>query len=754
MGLVVQITKVRRPGDCSVAVIRKDGSVQPRKRGLLVRFPRDFVGDAQLGTLWNVSGELTEHSFKSGDFVVNEDQLQAKTAKFLRLSGDVLAFWLEVNIPTIGEVIAKRVARTARVRALIEEKNVGALCEIQGVSEARAYALIQHWPNDNVIDAIEWLQAVNISPRFAKRIIHLFGPEAIGTISRDPFLLLAVGATWKESMALAASLGMGDDHPATQTAILVKSAVDLGARGGHSVTEDAISGDLGVSKQALLHRARVLSKGKATVAWLDEAVLRGAFCFVANGSGLMPMGAALIEDSVARFIARSIRRKPGYGSLLAVWERGVTKSRVKNALAIFEGTLSFDLTVEQRDAVVGAVMSPVACISGGAGTGKTTILEAILGVYKEIAGGLILKLVALSGRAAQRMAESTGDEACTIAKLIGEHVGEGKPEMPNHVLLIIDEASMVDIISMYRLAGILPLATRVLFVGDVGQLPPVGPGLVFHSLTKSGVPVPTFILSQVKRQAEESGIHSFATAIRNGKTYQLPKTQPKLSATSDASIDGDLTIARAYDLWLQAGGRGMAIIIAPVRMGELGVSNVNTAFQCLVGENRELVMHPYSSGVEWRSAKGQWLFLGDPVIVNQNDYELDVRNGDLGYLSEVWHEADEAGAVGMVTFDSGLMPLTLDLLEKLELAYAITVHKSQGSQWPTVIVTLPIEANRMIDQTLLYTAATRPKSRLIVMGDEALIGLAVQRGNVALRRKVCLGHLVSDYCGRPSAVPV
>lgn len=119
-------------------------------------------------------------------------------------------------------------------------------------------------------------------------------------------------------------------------------------------------------------------------------------------------------------------------------------------------------------------MSPVACISGGAGTGKTTILQAVLGVYQDISRGLTLKQVALSGRAAQRMAESTGHEACTIAKLIAEHLGDKKEPLPPHVLLVIDEASMIDLLSMYRLCSILPDATRILFVGDVAQLPPVG----------------------------------------------------------------------------------------------------------------------------------------------------------------------------------------------------------------------------------------------------------------------------------------
>lgn len=504
------------------------------------------------------------------------------------------------------------------------------------------------------------------------------------------------------------------------------------------------TGDIVVHEEALGAAAfKLIRRKKALKSIVDVALAHNILVRVGD-KGLVPIGSALIEDKVARTITDKINRKRGEGSLLAIWERLVTETNVREALSQFESTLPFELTKEQREAVIGAVLAPVACISGGAGTGKTTILQAVLAVYRALADELIIKQVALSGRASQRMSESTGYEACTIAKLISDHLGEGKKPLPEHILLIIDEASMIDIFSMYRLCGILTEATRILFVGDVAQLPPIGAGLVFHSLTKPNMPLPTFNLSQVKRQASESGIYRFATAIRNSETYQLPLTNRLLSESEDASLETEMTLNRAYDLWCQAGGRDNTVLLSPVRKGILGVDSINSDFQKRVGGNRKLVKNPLISHFEWRNTKGQWLLEGDPVMVNQNDYALDVRNGDLGYISEVFDTVFEDGSVGTLMLDSGPVPLTIELLEKLELAYAITVHKSQGSQWSTTIMILPEGASRMTDQTLLYTGATRPTQQLIIMGRQSIIDSAIKKGNLALKRKVCIGGLIKQ----------
>lgn len=736
MGLMtVQITRVRKFQQASAVPILPDGSRAPRQINLAIHFPEDIFPEVESGTVWDVDGVMKRQTYKVSGWQYVEDLLVANSAQYRRLSGEVLAYYLTQKVDGVGSVIASRVARIEGIEKIIHDKDIERLCQIKGVDNQRAYSLIHFWPDKLIMEAIEWVQKAKMSPRLGRRMIEIFGPKAINTVKQNPFLLLAVGATWKEAMSLAKSLGFSLDSPQVLCAVAERASANL--------TRE--SGSIAVSEEDLKAAAYKLIKRKTPLISLVQTVLdRNIFVRVGD-KGVVSMGAALIEDTVARVITRLIQRKPGEGSILAEWERSLTEENAREALYRFASTLSFDLTVEQQEAIIGVVMAPVACISGGAGTGKTTILQAVLAVYQDLSSGLALKQVALSGRAAQRMTESTGHDACTVAKLIADHLGDGKQPLPDHVLLVVDEASMIDLLSMYRLCGVLPEATRILFVGDVAQLPPVGPGLIFHSLTKPNMPLPTFNLSQVKRQREGSGITRFADAIRNGEACLLPLAEQFLTNSKDATIETEMTLDRAYNLWCQAGGRNSAVLLSPVRKGDLGVIDINDNFQKREGSQRSLVKNPDIPHSEWRNNTGQWLFLGDPVMVNQNDYELDVRNGDLGYISEVFEIITEDGSAGTVMLDSGPFPLTVEMLKKVELAYAITVHKSQGSQWPTVIVTLPPQAERMTDQALLYTGATRPKERLVIMGDQRAIDAAVRKGNVALNRKVSLGGLVSQY---------
>ena len=445
-----------------------------------------------------------------------------------------------------------------------------------------------------------------------------------------------------------------------------------------------------------------------------------------------------------QFVVDAHQRPTGEGCLLAGWECNLSTELAEAALTDYESTLDFTLAADQRDAVVGAVLSPVCGISGGAGTGKTTILKAILGIYDRVAQGVQCYQVALAGRAAQRMAESTQRPAQTIAKFIGEHLGDNKPNLPEQILLVIDESSMVDLLSMYRLVGILPDAARVIFVGDIAQLPPVGNGLVFHSLTDTQIPL--FNLTQVKRQNEESGIHRFSTSVRNGLLDLPDLTKNTLRESSDCSIETKPTIDRLIKLWQESGGIDNTIVLSPIRKGEFGVDNLNLVLQASVGNDRQAIYFQDSlrGWIPWITSTGSRLLKGDSVLVTANNYDedADLRNGDLGLVIEVFEQPDEDGAVAIIEVNDILINVTAELLEKLHLGYAITIHKSQGSQWPNCFVMLPNEAEKMIDQTLLYTASTRPSERLVLMGTEKAIEKAITKGAFSLQRKTFLNERI------------
>lgn len=416
----------------------------------------------------------------------------------------------------------------------------------------------------------------------------------------------------------------------------------------------------------------------------------------------------------------------------AYGEADVTEKTIYEALTEFESTLPFKMTAEQREAVVGCVQSPVSVISGDAGKCKTTILLALLSIYNRLSSGLAQFQVALSGRAAQRMSESTGREAMTIAKLISNHIGDNKKPMPDHLLLVVDEASMVDLVSAYKLVGVHPYATRIVLVGDVAQLPPVGSGLIFHAAMDSDLPV--FELTQVKRQGQDSGINLLATAVR------ISQFEDKLLN----SLSGDITFINTSDTddivstYHANSGADCCIVLTPPRKGSLGVDSINLLIQESFNSSNEThYMDEFRGLIPWITRKGSTLCLGDQVMVTANDYEADIRNGDLGSIYEVFEEPRDDG-YGVLQIEGKNIPITLKVLQNLDLGYGITIHKSLGSRWNTCILLLPSYAKHMIDQTLLYTAITRAAKKLIIIGDKSLINAAINRCSIALIRKKIL----------------
>ncbi len=735
MGLTTVQIKANRFGALySVLPIRADGSVVERKRGLAVSFPQSALGAVDVGTVWVVSGKITESRHRTPDgFLVTEDLLVARKATYRRLSREVLAYWIQSNVKGVGPVIARRVAHIEGVDQLIQDKDIDALCKIDGVDEARAARLIEHWPGVALMQAIEWLQSSGLPQSLGKRLIRIFGERAIDVLESNPFLLLSLGVPFEEVSKLAQSCGVDAASPEA-----------LGLIASHAAwISSRRSGSIGVDRAQLMDGLRKLVGECVPEGAPEIAVQQGALVAVGD-FGFAAYGAASVEKEVAHSLASVIQRAPGDGALLAGWETGLTEGLVQAVIDDLQGELPISLYDEQRAVVAKSALSPVACITGGAGTGKTTILRWILHVYERLAPGMAVYQVALSGRAARRMKESTNRDATTIARFVGDYSGEGKPRLPEHLLLVIDEASMVDLLSMHKLFAVLPKAARILFVGDAQQLPPVGPGLVFHSLIKPGMPVQVSTLSQVRRQGEASGILKFAQSIRRGAIDWSATVTKSENGVGDCHYDDAPDRERLFDYWRQGGGAERSIVLSPVRHGEFGVDALNASFQANVGHGRPALLWPEcgSSRIQWRNPSGHKMYLGDPIMVTQNDYRLDVRNGDLGVIVEVFPEVASDGSVGTVRMDSGLMPITLPLLDKLDLAYAVTVHKSQGSQWDEVIFVLPPDSGTFVDRSLVYTGVTRPTNRLVVMAKRKSLAEAVMAPGQVARRNTVLGSLI------------
>ena len=729
--MMVQIAKVRPSGIRTAWEVREDGSLAHRDATLAIQFPTQWREAASVGSVWSVEGKIERRNYKARGFTVNDDLLTVENARHVRPSGELLARWIAQNIDGLGDVIARRLVRALPdIDAVVRRGDVQALMVVSGINAGRAKILIEEWPPEGLYGVLGWLQESGLPLGLADRLTRVYGESALDRLKDDPFLLAAFGVSFRKILELITALAIELPRERLLAAIAEHVARSLCSRTGSTVVSD---GELVTGAERVVADIGIVSDGL-----IEAAIAHGVL--IRTERGLQGLGAAIQEHAVAQFLNRSAARPAGSGAILAVWEEHLSDAYIEVALRSFEATLPFAMTAEQRAAVKGAVKSPVSIISGGAGTGKTTILLAILAVYDQIAEGMAQFQVALSGRAAQRMAESTGRHATTIAKLLSDHRGENKPDFPEHALLVVDEASMVDLLTAYRLVGVLPYATRILLVGDVGQLPPIGAGLVFHAAMRSKLPA--FELSQVKRQGQDSGIHRLATAVRTN-TYDHGLLN---SLSGDCHYDSDCSPETVTRIWEESGGAEGCILLTPTRKGPLGVDALNALIQSHRDAAEPRPELHYSDDlrgwIPWVTRRGARLRLGDQVMVTANDYEADIRNGDLGTISDVYAEARDV-VLGLMELNGRVIRITAGLLETLDLGYAITIHKSQGSQWPTCILLLPGYVPHMLDQTLLYTAITRPAERLRVLGDRSLIIGALSRGSVAAQRNTNLESLLS-----------
>ena len=733
--MLVQLREAPRGGVARAHEVASDGRVVNRSTPLAVRLPKSCHGAATPGSVWLVDGEKTKRTWQRDGFTMEQEVVHASTARFQRPAGGLLARWIAANVDGIGEVIARRLVRAvADLDGCVRQGDIRTLTAVAGVSVGRARALVECWPHKGLYDVLAWLQEANLPLGLSDRLSRVYGESAVEVLSRDPFMLLGFGVSFDASLRVATGLGIKDEDDRLLIGLAEHVAARSVARTGSTV----------VSAEALLRQMRLAAGGVSREA-LERApeLACQAGALVRVPAGYQSLGHALMERRVADFLRSAAMRERGEGALLAGWEIGLSQDDVASALAQHERRLPFALTAQQRTVISRAVQCPVAIITGPAGSGKSTIVRGVLDVYGQVAVGLPIVQVALSGRAARRLVEATGRPAKTIAKCVSDHLGGGKPSLPEHLLLVVDEASMVDLISCYRLIGLLPAASRVLLIGDDAQLPPVGPGVVFHALLEGWLPV--LRLSEVKRQRVGSAIARLAGSIRAGEAPELPGADEQLSPSCEVRHTrrtDPLTIAH---LWEQAGGAGRAIILSPTRKASGGIDEINAHLQSRAGVDRPaLHYHDDTRGwIPWEGREGRVLRLEDQIMVSANDYEADIRNGDLGSVTAVFDAPTPEGTLGLAQIDGRSVALTADVLAVLTLGYAVTIHKSQGSEWPVVIVVLPRHAAHMMVRPLLYTAVTRATEQLVICGDAELLEVAVTRDVTAMNRSSNLGTLLA-----------
>lgn len=608
-----------------------------------------------------------------------------------------LRIWLaQAGIPGVGRRMADRVVDTFGLQALtVLDETPERLREVPGFGKGRIAAVAEVWEAGRAARAVTLLlRGLGLSQRQSDRILERYGERAEHVVRTEPYRLAdeISGVGFRTADAVAQALGLPRDDPGRAKAALRYVLDQECEQQGHCwLHRDAV--------------VRLLAELDVPPSRVPEAIERaeGSETVVVEGDRLWPSPLWVAEDRAAHTLRE----------LLAAPTTPVAGPEVEAA----ERWVGVALDPSQRAAVAAELEHRVCIVTGGPGTGKTTLLRVLLRVLVE--RGERVALASPTGRAARRMEEATGLPASTLHRLLkvdprtgGFVHGLATPLEIDAV--VIDEASMVDLPLLCAVTDAMPVerSPRLLLVGDVDQLPSVGPGQVLRDLVASGA-VPVARLQQIHRQQEGSAILLAAAAIREGRvpgdgadTFLLARPDPDDAVRTLLKVVGERLPARGF--------RPADIqVLTPTRRGVLGTERLNGELQRL--------LNPPADGVPELRRGDHVLRLGDRVICTKNRYDLEVSNGDTGRVTTVTRDG--------VTVDVDGRPVVFDRedLANLDLAYALTVHKSQGSEYPAVVVALHGSAGLLLRRNLFYTAVTRARSFLCVVGSPDAWGRAARQ---------------------------
>ncbi len=624
--------------------------------------------------------------------------------------------YLASFVDGIGSDLAKKIVKKfGRETLAVLAEEPGRLTEVRGVGKKRRKRILKAWEETRAVrDAMMFLQGYGVSAAYAMKIYRRFDQRTIAVVRSNPYRLTEVrGIGFHRADAIARSQGMPHDSPERLAAGTIHALEEASSREGHMF----------LPRRELGRRVRdLLAVGAELVeAAIENQCREDRLRGVAGVAGEQPIFLPRLE-AAERAVARRL------GSLLAK-EAPPLKVEAEMAIHKFEARERITLAEAQRETLRRMVASKVLVLTGGPGTGKTTLTKGI--VYVASLAGLKVKLAAPTGRAAKRLAEATGGEARTIHRLLGYRDGgfaHGEDDLLEVDLLVIDEASMLDTPLARHLLLALPDAARLVIVGDVDQLPSVGPGRVLGDLIDCGK-IPVVRLTEIFRQARKSLIVVNAHRVIHGELPIRGTDPDEADFFAAYREDPAAALAEATDLVAtripaQFGLAPMRDIqvIAPMRRGILGIENLNAELQDL--------LNPRGEAPKWA---GQRFRKGDRVMQTSNNYDLEVFNGEIG--SVIGFDSEERKV--FVELDGRAVGYPTRNLDELELAYAVTIHKSQGSEFPCVLIVLHSQHFVMLQRNLLYTAITRGKRLVIVVGSRRALAIAT-RTETTQRRETLL----------------
>ena len=648
----------------------------------------------------------------SGEWVNDRTYGPQFRSRFLRASAPTSAEGIEKYLGSgmirgIGPVYAKKLVRAfgGKVFDVIEDAP-DRLREVEGIGPVRAGRITGAWAEQKVVrEIMVFLHSHGVGTARAVRIFRTYGADAVQVMSENPYRLARDirGIGFRTADAIAMRLGI--EKTAT---VRVRAGV------GHALTEAMDDGHCGLPTGKLLPLAASLLEAP------EDLVHSAVEQELAEGNVV----ADRVGDTPCIFLAGLFGAERGIaGRLDRIAAGPLPWPRIdpERALPWIERRIGLTLAPSQSAAVRLALASKVLVITGGPGVGKTTIVNAILRILA--ARGANLVLCAPTGRAARRMTEASGFEARTIHRLLEVDPASGgfrrDADRPIDCdLLVVDETSMVDVALMHALLKAVPDHAALLIVGDIDQLPSVGPGQVLADVIASGA-VPVVRLTEVFRQAARSRIIVNAHRINQGSVPDLARPEGESDFYFVPADDPETAVPLILELVRTRIPRRFGLdpvldvqVLCPMNRGGVGARSLNVELQAALNPAGERKVERFG-----------WTFApGDKVMQIENDYDREVYNGDVGRIEDVDPEMGEVAA----RFDDRIATYGFGELDALVPAYATTIHKSQGSEYPAVVIPLMTQHYVMLQRNLLYTGVTRGRRLVVLVGQRKAVAIAVK----------------------------
>lgn len=631
-------------------------------------------------------------------------------------TGGILKYLGSGLIKGIGPAYAKRIvdrfgAATLDIIDVSPEK----LTEVEGIGRVRLKKIQECWEAQRTIRQVMiFLQQYGVSPAYAQKIFKAYGKQAIEKVTANPFHLAQDihGIGFKTADTIAQKMGHAPDSPARVSAGIEYALTKLSEEGNVCYpveeliqkTQDFLSVPSELIRQCL---ATLAQTERIVLAPLGEELMQELFAW------LKPL--YLCEGGIVREVQRL--------------QHGTCQLRsvdLPRALDWVQTTLHIQLAQSQLSAIRMALMEKIQIISGGPGTGKSTITKAILAITEKLSPNMLL--AAPTGRAAKRMTEVTGRKASTIHSLLEYDFRAGgfKRNRQNPLecdLIIVDEASMIDTSLMYHLLKAIPTHARVVLIGDINQLASVGPGNVLKDMIRSQS-MPVTMLHEIFRQAAGSHIITNAHLINEGRMPDI-KNDPQSDFFFIEHKEPEAVLEAILDLVSRRLPAKYGLnplqdiqVLAPMRRGIIGTENLNHLLQ--------EVLNPNSTPLLLR---GRRFATGDKVMQLRNDYKKEVFNGDIGYIAKI----DTVEQELKVQIDGREISYDFSDLDELVLAYAVSVHKYQGSECACIVMPIHTTHYKLLQRNLLYTGVTRGKKLDVLVGTKQALYIAVKNDEVKRR---------------------